>query len=111
MSLLGQKRRFSDAHVTSALAPIAVHGKHRERLGDPLSLNQTYRDLRVEINSLTGLIVIDMNNLKFLNDKHGHHIGDEALKGLALEVKNKAGPDCVVTRIGGDEFGVVLPVS
>jgi len=55
--------------------------------------------------------LIDVNNLKFLNDKHGHSIGDEALKGLALELKNNAGPDFVVTRIGGDEFGVVLPVN
>ena len=67
--------------------------------------------LAQETGSRTGIIIVDMNNLKFLNDKHGHHIGDEALKGLALELKNKAGPDCVVTRIGGDEFGVILPVK
>jgi diguanylate cyclase (GGDEF)-like protein len=67
--------------------------------------------LAQKAGSRTGIIIIDMNNLKFLNDKHGHYIGDEALKGLALELKNKAGPDCVVTRIGGDEFGVVLPVN
>jgi len=67
--------------------------------------------LAQETGSRTGIIIVDMNNLKFLNDKHGHHIGDEALKGLALELKNKAGPDCVATRIGGDEFGVILPVN
>jgi diguanylate cyclase (GGDEF)-like protein len=67
--------------------------------------------LAQESGSRTGIIIVDMNNLKFLNDKHGHQIGDEALKGLALELKKKAGPDCVVTRIGGDEFGVVLPVN
>jgi diguanylate cyclase (GGDEF)-like protein len=67
--------------------------------------------LAQETGSRTGIIIVDMNNLKFLNDKHGHHIGDEALKRLALELKNKAGPDCVATRIGGDEFGVVLPVN
>jgi diguanylate cyclase (GGDEF)-like protein len=67
--------------------------------------------LAQETGSRTGIIIVDMNNLKFLNDKHGHYIGDEALKGLALELKNKAGPDCVATRIGGDEFGVVLPVN
>jgi diguanylate cyclase (GGDEF)-like protein len=62
-----------------------------------------------ETASRTGIIIVDINNLKFLNDKYGHHIGDEALKGLAQE--DKAGPDCVATRIGGDEFGVVLPVN
>jgi diguanylate cyclase (GGDEF)-like protein len=67
--------------------------------------------LAQEAGSRTGIIIVDMNNLKLLNDKHGHHIGDEALKALALELKNKVGPDCVATRIGGDEFGVVLPVN
>jgi diguanylate cyclase (GGDEF)-like protein len=40
---------------------------------------------------------------------HGHRIGDEALRALAAELKQMAGPDCVVARIGGDEFGVVFP--
>jgi diguanylate cyclase (GGDEF)-like protein len=59
----------------------------------------------------TGIIIIDMNNLKFLNDRHGHHTGDEALKAVASELKKKAGQGYVATRIGGDEFGVVLPVG
>jgi diguanylate cyclase (GGDEF)-like protein len=59
----------------------------------------------------TGIIILDMNNLKSLNDKYGHDIGDKALKWLATEIVAKAPPDCVATRIGGDEFGVVLPVS
>ena len=52
-----------------------------------------------------------MNNLKSINDMHGHQSGDEALKALAAELSAKAGPDCIVARIGGDEFGVVLPVN
>jgi diguanylate cyclase (GGDEF)-like protein len=36
-----------------------------------------------ETGSRTGIIIVDMDNLKFLNDKHGHHAGDEALKRLA----------------------------
>jgi diguanylate cyclase (GGDEF)-like protein len=42
---------------------------------------------------------------------YGHRIGDEALKALAAKIKNMAGPDCVAARIGGDEFGVVLPAD
>lgn len=64
-----------------------------------------------ETGGRTEIIIVDMNNLKFINDKHGHLTGDEALKRLALELRNKAGTDYVTTRIGGDEFGVVLPVN
>jgi diguanylate cyclase (GGDEF)-like protein len=38
-------------------------------------------------------------------------VGDEALIALAAEVRKVAGPDCVAARIGGDEFGVVLPAN
>ena len=61
--------------------------------------------------SVTGLIIADMNNLKAVNDMHGHRVGDEALKALAAELEEMAGPDCVVARIGGDEFGVALPAN
>ncbi|HZD90723.1 MAG TPA: GGDEF domain-containing protein [Pseudolabrys sp.] len=65
------------------------------------------RDLRCQ----TGVVLVDMNHLKSINDMYGHQIGDAALKALAGELSAQAGPDCLVCRIGGDEFGVVLPVN
>jgi diguanylate cyclase (GGDEF)-like protein len=58
--------------------------------------------------SRTGVILIDMDRLKLINDMFGHRVGDEALIALAAELRKKVGSDCVVARIGGDEFGVVL---
>jgi diguanylate cyclase (GGDEF)-like protein len=59
----------------------------------------------------TGVGIIDLNRLKLINDMHGHRIGDQALIALAAELRKMAGPDCVVARIGGDEFGVILPAN
>jgi diguanylate cyclase (GGDEF)-like protein len=62
-----------------------------------------------DLGRRTGVMIVDMNRLKLINDVHGHRIGDEALRALAAKLKQMAGPDCMASRIGGDEFGVVLP--
>ena len=59
----------------------------------------------------TGVIIVDMNGLKGINDMHGHRMGDEVLKTLAAEVKRMAGSKCLAARIGGDEFGIVLSAN
>lgn len=55
------------------------------------------------------VIMLDLNNLKYVNDKYGHAAGDELLKYFALRL-NKAirGSDLAV-RLGGDEFMLILP--
>jgi diguanylate cyclase (GGDEF)-like protein len=55
------------------------------------------------------VIMLDLNNLKYVNDKFGHAAGDELLKHFAFRL-NKAirGSDLAV-RLGGDEFMLLLP--
>jgi len=55
------------------------------------------------------VIMLDLNGLKYVNDKYGHAAGDELLKYFALRL-NKAirGSDLAV-RQGGDEFMLLLP--
>ena len=50
---------------------------------------------------------IDMDNLKVLNDSHGHGVGDAALVHLVRTLKLLL-PDASIGRLGGDEFGIVL---
>jgi len=51
-----------------------------------------------------------MNNLKWVNDHHGHKEGDQALIGLANILKKTFRESDIIARIGGDEF-VVLSES
>lgn len=53
--------------------------------------------------------LLDIDNFKQLNDTHGHQAGDIALKHLADVVKNSVRPTDIVTRLGGEEFVVLLP--
>lgn len=56
-----------------------------------------------------GLIVVDLDGLKAMNDRHGHATGDAVLLqiGHALQGAIRAGD--IVTRFGGDEFLVIMP--
>jgi diguanylate cyclase len=53
--------------------------------------------------------LLDIDNFKMLNDHHGHAAGDSALKHLASVVKRAVRPTDIVTRMGGEEFVVILP--
>ncbi|WP_306390214.1 GGDEF domain-containing protein [Methylophilus aquaticus] len=53
--------------------------------------------------------LLDIDNFKLLNDQHGHAAGDSALKHLATVIKRTVRPTDIVTRMGGEEFVVLLP--
>lgn len=54
------------------------------------------------------LIYMDLNNLKYVNDKYGHIFGDEYIKHFAIILKQVFNEDIFCGRLGGDEFLVVL---
>ncbi|MFQ5881994.1 MAG: GAF domain-containing protein [Candidatus Methylomirabilales bacterium] len=55
------------------------------------------------------LIMLDIDHFKQFNDRHGHLVGDEALRRLAQTLrKNSRGVD-MVARYGGEEFAIILP--
>ena len=103
-------RHAAVMHVdVSALQVDALTGLPNRALFDA-QLDLVVRTARAR-GCRTGLMVVDMNNLKSLNDAHGHQAGDAAIKAVADTLKRRAGAGCTVARIGGDEFGVVLPVD
>jgi diguanylate cyclase (GGDEF)-like protein len=56
-----------------------------------------------------GLIYIDLDDFKQINDRYGHHVGDLYLQDAALRMKRQLRAGDMLARLGGDEFAALLP--
>ena len=72
-----------------------------ERLG--LALQQARRK-----GQRVGVLFIDLDRFKNINDSLGHHVGDALLRSVAARMSQAVRPGDTVSRLGGDEFVVVL---
>lgn len=70
-------------------------------------LRQRISSGRRQIGRL-GILVIDMDGLKRINDNFGHRAGDAAIRETALRISRIPRRSDIVARLGGDEFGVIL---
>jgi diguanylate cyclase (GGDEF)-like protein len=60
--------------------------------------------------SVFGLIYIDLDRFKPINDRYGHHVGDLFLQEVANRMKKQLRSHDLLARLGGDEFAVLLPM-
>jgi len=75
-------------------AEVAREIRDSDRFGDPVTL-----------------IVLDLDGLKDINDRHGHHTGDAALRAVADTIRATIRDVDVAGRLGGDEFAILLTRS
>jgi diguanylate cyclase (GGDEF)-like protein/PAS domain S-box-containing protein len=64
--------------------------------------------LRHEDGEATGLLYIDLDDFKGINDRWGHDLGDEVLREIGRRIEQSVRPGDTAARLGGDEFAVVL---
>ncbi|MEM9539350.1 MAG: CHASE2 domain-containing protein [Cyanobacteria bacterium P01_E01_bin.42] len=70
---------------------------------------QTFLEWAKENKRLVGLLYLDLDGFKQVNDSIGHQGGDLLLQTVAERVKNCLRDSDLVARLGGDEFTVILP--
>jgi diguanylate cyclase (GGDEF)-like protein/PAS domain S-box-containing protein len=64
--------------------------------------------LRHEAGHATGLLYIDLDDFKGINDRWGHDLGDDVLREIGKRIERSVRPGDTAARLGGDEFAVVL---
>ncbi len=64
-----------------------------------------------ELGSVFGLIYIDLDEFKQVNDLYGHHVGDLYLQEVAMRMKRQLRSGDMLARLGGDEFAALVPAT
>jgi diguanylate cyclase (GGDEF)-like protein len=94
----------AEAALRDPLTGLANRALFNERLDHAMEL----RD-RDEV--AVGVVAVDLNDFKLVNDNLGHPVGDELLIGVANRLLNSVRAGDTVARLGGDEFSVVVEGS
>lgn len=87
---------------TDALTKLYNRRHFMEALGNEFDRTERY-------DSPLGLVMLDIDHFKRLNDTYGHQVGDEALRGLGEIIRAAARSSDIAARYGGEEFCVLLP--
>ena len=87
---------------TDSLTGFLNHGAVQVRLREEI-----WRSRRA--GGALSCLLVDLDNFKPINDRHGHLIGDEILQRLATAIAAEFRPYDGIARFGGDEFVLVLP--
>lgn len=73
------------------------------------AINQAIVDFQYQgMRDMFGILFIDLDRFKLINDSLGHHIGDLVIKAVAFEILASVDNRCQVARWGGDEFIVLV---
>jgi diguanylate cyclase (GGDEF)-like protein len=100
-------RRFREARQLADLD--ALTGLHNRRYFHETLAREVARAHRYNRN--LALIVFDLDDFKAINDRIGHLAGDSVLADAAARVRDVVRSADIACRVGGDEFGVILPES
>jgi diguanylate cyclase (GGDEF)-like protein/putative nucleotidyltransferase with HDIG domain len=110
--------RISEQAAAVIYNSIIFEQTQEDSLTDPLTglpntrfmfMHLTRELARAErLKSEVSLLVMDLDSFKEINDTHGHHVGDRALRDVATVLRAAIRPYDICVRYAGDEFIVVL---
>ncbi len=97
-------QHIEDLNILTTTDPLT--GVKNRLAFDRIMGEEIVRDIRYKRD--LSLAIIDIDNLKNINDTFGHDKGDEVIKGAADEIRNAVRKTDPVCRLGGDEFAIIF---
>ncbi len=97
-----QREHFLAMAQTDGLTGLPNYRAFRARLDEELRRASRY-------HTELSLVMIDLDELKALNDRHGHAVGNQAIVALANVIRQELRGTDFAARYGGDEFVALLP--
>lgn len=95
----------------SDISVINAEIDHKSRVHNRIQVNK-YINNAIEVaktrNRKLAIMIIDIDNFKYINDCLGHHMGDECLKEISERLFVCLRPEDMIARLGGDEFIIIL---
>lgn len=107
-TLLELKKSVAEAIENAVLANTDVLtdlDSRRHLFNRGYSLFETAKRASTDLS----VLMMDIDHLKRINDLHGHDIGDEVIKAIALNIRASLRENDIVGRYGGEEFTAILP--
>ena len=71
-------------------------------------LDKSLQKSRKQSNFRFSVLILDLDQFKLINNSYGHVMGDKLLKQIGERLKQYLHPEDILTRLGGDEFGIIL---
>lgn len=103
---ISERKRAEEAISFQALHDPLTQLPNRRLFKDHLELALTQAERR---QHMVGVMFIDLDRFKLVNDTYGHPQGDELLREFALRLRASVRAGDTVARQGGDEFTILLP--
>jgi diguanylate cyclase (GGDEF)-like protein len=104
MARARRHRRLAGHITTDGLTGLLNHSQLLSQLD--MELVRTRRQQEV-----LSFVQLNIDHFKDINDTHGHPIGDQVLRTLARILRERLRRSDIIGRLGGDEFGVIMPAT
>lgn len=98
-------RRIEELEEIALVCPVTHVGNRRYA---EMAMANAFEELR-RYDWTFGVLFVDVDHFKRVNDLHGHNVGDEVLRMVAMALKSSLRTFDFVGRWGGEEFIIILP--